>query len=168
VGRGEQGPYTAERLCAGQIAAAKQSGIELKLASGYRSYANQAATYSNYAKTYGTSQADTFSARPGHSEHQTGLAADLEPIDGQCELDQCFGDLPEGKWLAANAYKYGFIVRYQKGAQDLTGYEYEPWHMRYIGTGLSDQINTSGQTLEQFFGLPNITSYPSTSLTLKM
>ncbi|MBX4188635.1 M15 family metallopeptidase [Candidatus Saccharibacteria bacterium] len=150
------------------FAAAKQSGIGLKLASGYRSYANQTSTYSNYVKTYGVSQADTFSARPGHSEHQTGLAADLEPVSGQCEIDQCFGDLPEGKWLAANDYKYGFIIRYQKDTQNLTGYEYEPWHVRYLGTALSNEINSSGQTLEQFFALPPYTTYPTSSLTLKM
>lgn len=149
------------------VSAAKQDGISLELTSGYRSYSYQVAVYNGYVKNSGVKDADTFSARPGHSEHQTGLAADLEPLSGQCELDQCFGGLPEGKWLAANAYKYGFIIRYPKNKENLTGYEYEPWHVRYVGTALAGQINKSGQTLEQFFGLPIYLDYPSQSTHLK-
>lgn len=141
--------------------AAISQGIHLMLASGYRSYGNQVATYNGFAKTYGVAKADTFSARPGHSEHQTGLAADLEPVSRNCELQNCFGDTPEGKWLAANCYKYGFIIRYQKAAQELTGYQYEPWHARYVGIDLAAQIQQTGQTLEQYFGLPAFTAYPN-------
>ncbi len=149
------------------FAAAKAAGINLMLSSGYRSYSEQVGLYNSYAQTYGQSAADTFSARPGHSEHQTGLAADVEPSSRHCEVNQCFADTPEGQWLAANSYKYGFIIRYTKDNQNLTGYEYEPWHVRYIGTALAQQINHSGQTLEQFFSLPIYTTYPANSLVLK-
>jgi D-alanyl-D-alanine carboxypeptidase len=148
-------------------AAAKKAGLNLQLASGYRSYDYQTSVYNGYVSRSGAAAADTFSARPGHSEHQTGLAADLEPASRHCELDQCFGDTPEGKWLAANSYLYGFIIRYQKTTQSLTGYEYEPWHVRYVGKPLALQIHNSGQTLEQFFGLPAYTDYPAQSLQLK-
>jgi zinc D-Ala-D-Ala carboxypeptidase len=148
------------------FAAAGQEGINLMLASGYRSYTEQITVYNGYARSSGVAQADTFSARPGHSEHQTGLAADIEPTSRNCEVDQCFETTPEGKWLAANCYKYGFIIRYQKDTQNLTGYEYEPWHVRYLGNDLADQIYQAGQTLEQFFDLPIYTSYPEQGLTL--
>jgi zinc D-Ala-D-Ala carboxypeptidase len=148
------------------FAAAKAIGLNLMLASGYRSYAEQTSVYNNYVKASGVAQADTFSARPGRSEHQTGLAADIEPLSRNCEVEQCFNATPEGQWLAANCYKFGFIIRYQKSTQNLTGYEYEPWHVRYVGAELAGQIQQSGQTLEQFFGLPTYISYPSGSLIL--
>ena len=141
--------------------AAKNQGINLMLASGYRSYANQVSTYNGFVKQSGINAADTYSARPGHSEHQTGLAADLEPASRKCELQDCFADTPEGKWLAENSYKYGFIIRYPKDKQNVTGYIYEPWHVRFIGSELSNEVTKSGLTLEQFFGLPSYTSYPA-------
>jgi D-alanyl-D-alanine carboxypeptidase len=146
---------------------AKADGINLMLASGYRSYAEQVSVYNGYVKSDGQVQADNFSARPGHSEHQTGLAADIEPLSRQCEIDPCFAATPEGRWLAANAHHYGFVIRYQKQTQDLTGYHYEPWHIRYVGPQLAVQLQTSGQTLEQFFGLPTFTDYPAQSFELK-
>jgi D-alanyl-D-alanine carboxypeptidase len=149
------------------FAAAKTESVELKLESGYRSYASQVSVYNGYVAASGVTQADTFSARPGHSEHQTGLAADIEPVDRTCEVEQCFEKTKEGQWLAANSYKFGFIIRYQKDTQELTGYEYEPWHIRFVGTALADQINQSGQTLEQFFGLQIYSTYPAQSLVLK-
>jgi D-alanyl-D-alanine carboxypeptidase len=148
-------------------AGAKASGANLMLASGYRSYSVQSAVYNSEVKNYGTAQANRESAQPGHSEHQTGLAADLEPADRSCEVTDCFADTVEGKWLAANAYKYDFIIRYQKNNETLTGYRYEPWHIRYIGKDLAAQINASGQTLEQFFGLPSYADYPASSFALK-
>lgn len=163
-----------ERLVGGQMkmpleslaAAANQAGYQLMLASGYRSYATQQAVYGNFVTQMGMSEADKSSARPGHSEHQTGLAADLEPTSRKCEIQQCFGDTPEGQWLAANSYKYGFIIRYAQGNEPLTGYEYEPWHVRYLGASLAQQIHQSGETLEQFFALPAYTSYPPNSFRL--
>jgi D-alanyl-D-alanine carboxypeptidase len=148
------------------FAAAKNSGIKLMLTSGYRAYSVQTAVYSRYVAESGAAQADTFSARPGHSEHQTGLAADLEPSNRTCELDYCFADTPEGKWLAVNAYKYGFIIRYQKDKESLTGYTFEPWHIRYVGNDLAEEINKTNQTLEQFFSLPVYTNYPPSSYEL--
>jgi D-alanyl-D-alanine carboxypeptidase len=135
------------------IAAAKAQGLDMMLASGYRSYAYQVNLYGGYVSSIGREAADRTSARPGHSEHQTGLAADLEPSTRDCELETCFGDLPEGKWLAENAYKFGFVIRYPADKVAITGYEYEPWHIRYVGTALSVELHKSGQSMEEFFGL---------------
>jgi D-alanyl-D-alanine carboxypeptidase len=140
--------------------AAKTDGMSLMLASGYRSYAYQVTLYNGYVQSQGQTSADQASARPGHSEHQTGLAADIEPASKQCELDACFGQLPEGKWLVANAYKYGFIIRYPSDKVAVTGYEYEPWHVRYIGVGLATELHNKGaETLEEFFGVKGGGSY---------
>lgn len=147
---------------------AANDGLKIVLVSGYRSYATQKSVYASYSGSQGQTAADTFSARAGHSEHQTGLAADVGSSSGKCQLDKCFGDTPEGKWLTANAYKYGFIIRYQKDKQNLTGYDYEPWHIRFVGIGLAAEINKTGQTLEQFFGLPTYSDYPNTSYELKI
>lgn len=148
------------------VLAAASDGLKLMLVSGYRSYGTQQSVYNGYVSSQGQAYADSTSARPGHSEHQTGLAADLGTVTGKCQLDICFGDTPEGKWLAVNAYKYGFIIRYQKDKQSLTGYAYEPWHIRYVGSDLATQINKSGQTLEQFFTQPSFSDYPSSSYQL--
>lgn len=129
--------------------AAKNSGVHLKLGSGYRSYSTQKFLFSRYAKQYGEAQASTFSSRPGHSEHQSGLAADLVGSDGSCWVDECFENTSAGKWLNQNAHKYGFILRYPKGKQAITGYKYEPWHFRYVGKDLAIAIKQSGLTLEE-------------------
>lgn len=148
--------------------AAKKDGSALKLFSGYRSYNQQNSVYSNFVATDGKTQADISSARPGHSEHQTGLAADVSTIGGTCELETCYGDSVDGKWLGANSYKYGFIVRYQKNKQNITGYQYEPWHLRYVGVELATELNKTGQPMEQFFGLPIYDDYPVTNYQLKV
>ncbi len=133
---------------------AKQDKINLMLASGYRSYQLQVAVYNANLQKYGQAGADKQSARPGTSEHQTGLAADMEPVSRECETEQCFADLPEGKWLDANAYKYGFIIRYPLDKEAITGYEYEPWHIRYVGTDLSNELHKQNTpTLEDFFNI---------------
>jgi zinc D-Ala-D-Ala carboxypeptidase len=142
------------------FAAANRAGVPLKVSSGYRSYTYQVSLYNGYVKAEGQSQADAESARPGFSEHQTGLAADLAPLDGSCSVEQCFASTAAGKWLAANAYQYGFIIRYPSGLTSVTGYEYEPWHVRYVGVDLATEMHTEGvQTLEQFFGLPAAPNY---------
>ena len=142
------------------FAAAAKQGINLMLSSGYRSYSYQLSLYNSYVNSIGQAAADASSARPGHSEHQTGLAADIEPLSQKCDVSQCFGQLPEGQWLVANAYKYGFIIRYTTSNQAYTGYEAEPWHIRYVGVALSTEMhNTNSPSLEQFFGLPAATSY---------
>ena len=133
---------------------AQQSGLKLMVSSGYRSYSFQVALYNRYVQEQGKAVADTQSARPGYSEHQTGLAVDLEPASRTCEVEDCFAQTPEGKWVAANAYKYGFVIRYQQSSQAVTGYIYEPWHVRYVGKALAAELNKEGNpTLEAFFGL---------------
>lgn len=132
---------------------AKASGYNMILASGYRSSSLQAFYYNQYVSRDGQEAADKYSARPGTSEHQTGLAFDIARKDRKCYLDICFADLVEGKWVAQNAYKYGFILRYQKGKENITGYQYEPWHFRYVGVDLAKKIHDSGKTLEEYFGL---------------
>ena len=97
--------------------------------------------------TYGQELTDTFSARPGHSEHQTGLAFDVGAIDDD------FANWPSGIWLKENAHKYGFIIRYPKGKQHITGYKYEPWHIRYLGVDLATKVYNSGLTLEEYLGI---------------
>ena len=142
------------------FAAAKTQGINLMLSSGYRSYVYQVNLYNGYVQSQGQAAADTESARPGYSEHQTGLAADLEPVSRNCEVEQCFAATPEGEWLVANAYKYGFIIRYTADKVPVTGYEYEPWHVRYVGTALSNEMHKDGiETLEEFFGVSGGQSY---------
>jgi D-alanyl-D-alanine carboxypeptidase len=136
------------------VGAAKQQAVDLMLASGYRSEAYQRQLYNGYVKSDGQAYADISSARPGTSEHQTGLAVDFDDSKRTCETQQCFGDTPAGKWLAQNAYKYGFIMRYTADKQSVTGYEYEPWHFRYVGKELSTEMhNKNISTLEEFFGL---------------
>lgn len=140
--------------------AASKEYTDLLLASGYRSYGLQKGVYNRYVKTEGQASADSQSARPGHSEHQTGLAVDVGAKNRVCELEECFGITPEGKWVAANAYKYGFVIRYQKNTQNVVGYIYEPWHLRYVGTKLSNEIHKQDSLpLETFFGMPPAPDY---------
>jgi len=121
-----------------------KAGLNYWITSGYRSYSYQSMLYNNYAARDGYAKADTYSARPGYSEHQTGLAMDVN-VAGDS-----FGYTPESKWLAANCWKYGFIVRYPKGKQNITGYKYEPWHIRYLGKQLAKEVYDSGLSLEEF------------------
>lgn len=142
------------------FAAAQRAGHPLVLASGYRSYQYQVKVYKSEVNAYGKSQADEESARPGYSEHQTGLAADVAPADGSCALKQCFGRTATGQWLAAHAYQYGFIIRYPAGKQAVTGYEYEPWHLRYLGVKAATAMHQQGsRTLEAFFNLESAPTY---------
>jgi D-alanyl-D-alanine carboxypeptidase len=146
---------------------AKKQNIHLMLSSGYRSYVLQQSVYGSNVNADGQQNADVSSAKPGHSEHQTGLAADIEPTSRNCEVQLCFAGTPEGRWLADNSYKYGFIIRYQHGKEKLTGYEYEPWHVRYVGLDLARQIHATDKTLEQFFNLPTFTDYVKNPYVLK-
>jgi D-alanyl-D-alanine carboxypeptidase len=140
--------------------AARQNGVGLVFGSGYRSEAYQRTLYNGYVANDGQAAADKYSARPGYSEHQTGLSFDATASNGACHLEKCFSGTQEGKWLAANAYKYGFIIRYPVDKEFITGYDYEPWHMRYIGRELAIEMQNTGiQTLEEFFGLPDAPNY---------
>jgi len=123
---------------------AKKVGYTINLLSSYRSYEYQRNLYNNYVKLHGQAEADTFSARPGHSEHQTGLAFDVGKIDNN------YGNTSEGIWLAKNAHKYGFIIRYPKGKEKITGYMYEPWHIRYLGIDIATKVYNSGLCLEEY------------------
>ena len=140
---------------------AKQQGLGLNLQSGYRSYAFQVSLYNRYVQQQGQAVADTQSARPGYSEHQTGWAADLGSVaHPECDVEDCFGTTQEGKWLVDNAYKFGFVIRYEQGNDNVTGYIYEPWHVRYVGSALATEIHNQGSpTLETFFGLPAAPGY---------
>ena len=127
---------------------AAKEGISFNIISGYRSYSHQDTLYNNYVKRDGKAEADRYSARPGHSEHQTGLAFDVN------SLEQSFGNTKVGKWLSDNCYKYGFILRYPKGKESITGYMYEPWHFRYLGDEASNLYNNgSWITLEEYLGI---------------
>jgi D-alanyl-D-alanine carboxypeptidase len=143
------------------VSEAKISGITFNLQSGYRAYSLQVSLYNGYVKSQGQTVADRQSARPGHSEHQTGLAADLGgATQPGCDVEQCYADTPEGKWLAANGYKYGFIIRYPADKESVTGYMYEPWHIRYVGTEISTKMHHDNvATLEELFNVAGGTSY---------
>lgn len=133
--------------------AATAAGNKLMIISSYRSYYTQVSTYNGYATQYGQTQADTFSARPGHSEHQTGLAVDLGNNDGSCSLEICFGDTAGGLWLATNAANYGFIIRYPEGKELDTGFQYEPWHIRFLGVDIAKAVVASGKTFDQYMNV---------------
>ena len=142
------------------FAAAEDDGLQLSSQSAYRSYATQVRVYNGWVDELGQEAADLTSARPGHSEHQTGLAIDIAAVPANCTLDQCFGDTPHGTWLEENAWRFGFVLRYPEGKTPVTGYEYEPWHFRYVGEELAAEINEQGTpTLEEFFGLPPAPDY---------
>ena len=130
-------------------AAATLDGIKLWIQSGYRPYDLQKKLYNNYVNRDGKKEADTYSARPGHSEHQSGLAFDVNTIDDS------FIGTPEAIWLSKNCYKYGFILRYPEGKTNETGYKYEPWHFRYVGKDLATKLYNNGNwiTMEDYFGL---------------
>ncbi len=127
--------------------AAANQGLDIYLSSGFRSYETQARIYGSYVDSYGKESADTFSARPGYSEHQTGLVIDVNTIDDS------FAGTPEAEWLAKHAHEYGFIIRYPKGKESITGYKYEPWHIRYLGVEKATEVYNSGLTLEEFLGI---------------
>ncbi len=152
VGNGQYMRAQAASALLQMFRAASAQGLHLDALSGYRSYQTQTLVYNNEVKNNGQLVADSESARPGHSEHQTGLAVDIG--GGGCGIENCFGQTKQGQWVAAHAYMYGFIVRYTASKQAITGYRAEPWHIRYIGVELSTQLhNTHISTLEEFFGL---------------
>jgi len=133
--------------------AAKANGTPLRTQSGYRSYSTQQGTYAKWVAQYGSAHAQKFSARPGYSEHQTGLAVDLIPATGACQkLSRCVADTPAGSWLLDNAGSFGFILRYEKDTTDITGYGYEPWHFRYVGLDAAqDYLDGDYHSFEDYF-----------------
>lgn len=133
---------------------AKKAGFELTAFSTYRSYEYQETLYSNYVAKDGKANADRYSARPGYSEHQTGLAMDIGEVGKEdLWLTEEFGETPAGQWLFDNAVNYGFILRFPKGKENITGYMYESWHYRYLGVDLAKKVKESGVTLEEYLGI---------------
>lgn len=142
----------AANALAKMFAAATSHGLNLSLLSGYRSYQAQVAVYNSEVNNISQTVADSETAKPGHSEHQTGWAVDIG--GGGCGIEDCFGQTKESQWVVAHGYEYGFIVRYIAGKQAVTGYRSEPWHIRYIGTELSNEMHMENvTTLEEFFNL---------------
>lgn len=129
--------------------ASKTEGLNLTVVSAYRSYLQQQNLFNGYVSSAGLRSAETFSARPGHSQHQLGTTADLGAV-GKQTLSDSFGQTLEGKWLEANSYKFGFVLSYPKGKEAITGYIYEPWHFRYIGVENAFKVKESGLILEEY------------------
>lgn len=123
------------------LGAAQREGLHYRVVSGFRSYDTQAGTYDYWVRQSGVTEADAVSARPGHSEHQTGLAVDLDNTTGECYLEACFGETEEGQWVAEHGHEFGFIISYPEGAREATSYAYEPWHIRYVGPQVAGDMH---------------------------
>jgi zinc D-Ala-D-Ala carboxypeptidase len=143
------------------VRAADRAGVgEIAMESAFRSYTTQQSTYRGHVGARGVAGADLVSARPGYSEHQSGLAVDVLPCDGSCGSIDDLAASPQGEWVAAHAWEHGWIVRYTEGHTGVTGYNPEPWHLRYIGPELARAYHEGGfATLEEFFGLPPAPTY---------
>lgn len=135
------------QACNEMIYAAAADGISLWIESGFRSYETQSYTYQSFVWDRGTELADLCSARPGHSEHQSGMAIDFNTTS------DAFAYTPEAAWIAAHCAEYGFIIRYPQGKEHITGYKYEPWHVRYVGREKAAAITASGLTVEEYYGI---------------
>lgn len=133
------------------FAKAKEEGFIFYGRSGYRSYKIQKILFDSYVELSGEEAANKYSARAGQSEHQTGLAMDVTSEVVGNKLTEKFGETEDGKWIKENAHEFGFIVRYPKGKEDITGYQYEPWHLRYVGKKVATEIYELDITLEEYF-----------------
>jgi zinc D-Ala-D-Ala carboxypeptidase len=148
----------AAQAVAALRAEAAAAGLDVVVQSAYRSFEYQQGLFGSATARFGVAGAELRSARPGYSEHQTGLAVDVG--GGGCDIERCFGDTAEGRWVVANAHRSGFLVRYPAGSEQITGYQYEPWHLRYVGPELATEMHETGvATLEEFFGLPPAPGY---------
>ncbi len=142
------------------FAAAAAAGVVITLASGYRSFNSQIATYNRWVQAEGQAAADTASARPGYSEHQTGWSFDIGDGSGRDSFTPAFANQPAAVWAKANAHLFGFVVRYPWMFHTITGYYYEPWHLRYVGVDAAGEMKTKGiATLEEYFGLEAAPTY---------
>jgi D-alanyl-D-alanine carboxypeptidase len=160
VNRQPMRPDVAAALVAMFAAGRAEAGLDFSVQSAYRSFESQTRVYDDDMARHGQAYADTDTARPGHSEHQTGLAVDISAVPAKCSLDACFADTPQGRWLAANAWRFGFLLRYPADKVAVTGYTFEPWHFRYIGAPLAARLRATGvTTMEAFFGVPGGTEY---------
>ncbi|HEY0247296.1 MAG TPA: M15 family metallopeptidase [Gryllotalpicola sp.] len=150
----------ADALAAMFAAGKSEQGLSFSIQSGYRSYSVQVAVYNQSVASNGQAVADNLTARPGTSEHQTGLAVDISAVPAQYSLQEAFSTTPHAKWLAANAWRFGFLLRYPSDKVAVTGYSFEPWHFRYLGVPLATELhNTHVETLEEFFGIPGGVNY---------
>ncbi|MBA9026818.1 M15 family metallopeptidase [Peribacillus huizhouensis] len=131
--------------------AADEQGVPLAGVSAYRSQKTQTSLFNHYVEKDGLEAALLYSATPGTSEHQTGLAIDVTSSDGSCAVEDCFGKTDQAQWLVDNAPTYGFIIRYEEGKESITGYKYEPWHLRYVGQKLAQDLTDRGITLEEYY-----------------
>lgn len=138
-----------EKLFAG----AERQGVALLGVSAYRSHEAQTSLFNYYVEQDGYEKAITYSAAPGTSEHETGLAIDVTGGDGKCAAEACFAGTEEALWLEEHAAEYGFIIRYPKGKEEITGYHYEPWHLRYVGKTIAKKIANRGITLEEYYNV---------------
>ncbi|WP_324012811.1 M15 family metallopeptidase [Microbacterium sp. JZ37] len=154
-------PDAAAALDALVADAAASGAGDVALQSGYRSYQTQVSTFQGQIGALGEEGAEAISARPGFSEHQLGLAADVVACtSGSCGTIYDIAGTPQGDWIVENAWRHGWIVRYESGHTDTTGYNPEPWHLRYIGVELAQAYHEGGyHTLEEFFGLPAAPDY---------
>lgn len=142
------------------FAAAQQDGIDLWATTAYRDFHFQQTLYDQYFQEQGQEAADQISARPGYSEHQTGLAVDIGDLANRdCYLRGCFAESEQGRWLAENSHSFGFIIRYPQRAQPVTGYTYEPWHLRYVGEETAQDVHAQDVTLEEYWGQPAAPDY---------
>ncbi|WP_051389214.1 M15 family metallopeptidase [Arthrobacter sp. 35W] len=144
------------------FADAAADGVAMTVLSSYRSYAVQTGLYASYAAAGGVAEADTKSARPGYSEHQSGLTLDIgdAAAAASCQLSPCFAQTAAAQWAAANGHRYGFIVRYPLGSHPVTGYYAEPWHLRYVGVELAtDLVQRSVATYEEYLGTGSAPDY---------
>ena len=132
--------------------AARKEEIYFKICSAYRTYGTQEYLYNSYLGSMGEKLRNIRSAYPGRSEHHTGYAIDITSKSMGWSLSQAFADYPEGEWINEHCSEYGFIIRYPKGKTDITGYDYEPWHLRYVGTEVAAEITEQGITLEEYLG----------------
>lgn len=130
---------------------AAKENLELAAVSGYRSYDRQKEIYEKNLKTRGTTHTNQYSAKPGYSEHQTGLVMDISCESENFDLQESFGETPEGIWVAENAHLYGYIIRYPKDKCDITGYAYEPWHLRYVGIPMATYLYQNNMTLDEYY-----------------
>lgn len=140
--------YEAKEAFEKMVKAANEQGYTIRAISAYRSYEYQKGLYDNYVSQDGAEIADTYSARPGYSEHQTGLVVDID--NGTTDYNN-FEDTEEFKWMEENANTYGFILRYPKGKEDVTGYDYEAWHYRYVGKEIATFIKNNNLTYDEYY-----------------
>jgi zinc D-Ala-D-Ala carboxypeptidase len=133
------------------VAAAKSQGVTLTVGSAYRSYDYQKNLYDSSLASYGLQLTSVAVAQPGHSEHQNGLAIDVSSTPSDCFIEHCFAETTSGLWMSQNAHQFGFILRYPKDKEQITGYMYEPWHYRYVGRELATALFESELTLEEAY-----------------